>query len=166
MFSEIIDFTNCCTDDKKIDFLYAIFKDDFVDNDVHLNGTVYIDPKSHDKHEEKENIFWHIVTRKDRGRRNFDPPRACRIKWIKPIIVNHSHAKIKLFYYYEDTGKVRLYLWAFENDFVVILQKLGSSSYLVTSFYIDYEQKREKFQKKYEDYNNKTDKRLNGCEWF
>ena len=60
-----------------------------------------------------------------------------------------------------------MYLWAFENDFVVILQKLGnSSSYLVTSFYIDNQRKRDIFQKKHDDYNNKTDSKLSNCEWF
>ena len=60
-----------------------------------------------------------------------------------------------------------MYLWAFENDFVVILQKLGnSSSYLVTSFYIDNQRKRDVFQTKHDDYNNKIDGRLNNCEWF
>lgn len=167
MFNEIIDFNSCCEDSEKINFLYEIFKSDFVDNSIYLNGTIYIDPKTHDKSDEKENIFWHIITRKDRGRRNFDAPRACRIKWIKPIIINYVSEKIKLFYYYEDTGKIRLYLWAYDNDFVVILQKLGSSSsYLVTSFYIDNRKKKEKFQKKYEDYTNKIDTRLNNCEWF
>lgn len=167
MFSEIIDFGNCCEDNKKIDFLYEIFKSDFVDVDVHLNGIIYIDPKSHDKEDDKENIFWHIITRKDRGTRNFDEPRACRIKWIKPIIENFLSQNIKLFYYYEDNGKIRLYLWAFQNDFVVILQKLGNiSSYLVTSFYIDNQKKRDIFEKKYNDYNDKINLRLNGCEWF
>ena len=72
-----------------------------------------------------------------------------------------------MFYYFEDNGKIRLYLWAYNYDFVVILQKLGNSSfYLVTSFYIDNQKKRDKFQKKFEDYINKVDRRLNGCEWF
>lgn len=167
MFSEIIDFGDCCEDTKKIDFLYEIFKNEFIDVDVHLNGTIYIDPKTHDKEDDKEKIFWHIITRKDRDVRNFDIPRACRIKWIKPIILNFLSENIKLFYYYEDNRKIRLYLWAFQNDFVVILQKLGnSSSYLVTSFYIDNQRKKDIFEKKYKDYNDKIDLRLNGCEWF
>jgi hypothetical protein len=167
MFDEIIDFESCCNENKKIDYLYDIFKNDFIKNSVHLNNTIYIDPKTHDNQDNKENIFWHIITRKDRGRRIFDTQRACRIKWIKPIILNFSDDKIKLFYYYEDNRKIRLYLWAYEYDFVVILQKLGNiSSYLVTSFYIDNQRKRDIFQKKFEDYNSKVDDRLYNCEWF
>jgi len=60
-----------------------------------------------------------------------------------------------------------LYLWGYNHDFVVILQKLGaSSSYLVTSFYIDNQKKRDAFEKKFESYKNKTDGRLGDCEWF
>lgn len=167
MFNEIINFNSCCEENDKIDFLYDIFKNDFIDNDVNLNGTIYIDPKSHDKQNGKENIFWHIVTRKDRGDRIFDIPRACRIKWIKQIILNYTSTKIKMFYFYENDRKIRLYLWAFECDFVVILQKLGhSSSYLVTSFYIDNERKKNIFQRKYNNYTNEVDDRLYDCEWF
>lgn len=167
MFGEIIDFQSCCEESKKIDYLYGIFEIDFIKNSVFLNGTVYIDPKTHDKQDGKENVFWHIITRKERGQREFDFLRACRIKWIKPMIVNCSDAKIKTFYYYEDNKKIRFYLWAYEYDFVVILQKLGNtSSYLVTSFYIDNQRKRDIFQKKFENYQNGADIRLKGCEWF
>lgn len=45
MFSEIIDFGNCCEENKKIDFLYEIFKTDFIDNQVYLEN-IFIDPKT------------------------------------------------------------------------------------------------------------------------
>lgn len=51
--------------------------------------------------------------------------------------------------------------------FVVILQKLGkSSTYLVTSFYIDQKYKRETYEKRFENYINKKDPNLQGVEWF
>lgn len=167
MFGDIIDFDSCCGENEIIEFLYEVFKNDFIINKCYLADKILIDPKSDQLHDGKEEIFWHVVTRKDRGRRKLDKHRACRIKWIKPIILNHTHEKIKMFYYFEDTGKVRLYLWAYEVDFVVILQKLGvKSSYLVTSFYIDNQKKRDVFQRKYTDYIEKKDTRLDGCEWF
>lgn len=167
MFLNIVDFESYGQADEIIEFLYTIFKNDFINTTCHLASTIYIDPQSHKKREGKEEIFWHVVTRKERGTRKLDVPRASRIKWIKPIILNHSYDKIKLFYYFEDTGKIRLYLWAFEVDFVVILQKLGaSSSYLVTSFYIDNQKKRDVFERKFKDYQDKKDIRLSGCEWF
>ena len=87
---------------------------------------------------------------------------------MKEILANHTHEKIKLFYHRESNKKrdIRLYLWAYEEDFVVILQKLGkSSSFLVTSFYIDHQGKRDDYQKRYEKYRN-GDKTLKECEWF
>ncbi len=167
MFSEIIKFDNDSKEDEKINFLYKIFKNDFVDNNVYLNNTIHIDPRSSEKKENKEKIFWHIITKKYKGKRCFDCQRACRIKWVKQIILNFRDPKIKSFYYFEYTKKIRLYLWAYEYNFVVILQKLGScNSYLVTSFYIDNENKIEKLEKKYKGYNNKIDVKLNKCEWF
>jgi hypothetical protein len=60
-----------------------------------------------------------------------------------------------------------LYLWLHEKNFVVILQKLGkSSSFLVTSFYIDHEDKKVDYQDYYENYTNGLDIDLAGCEWF
>lgn len=170
MFSDIIDFGDCCEDSNKVDFLYEIFKNDFIDNNVHLNGTIYIDPKTHDKEDDKEKIFWHIIT-KDNPKtkvREFDENRASRIKWIKEIIINHFNGEIKSFYHYEEKQKViRLYLWAYNKDFIVIIQKLGNkSSYLVTSFYIDKNYNRKIYDKRYEVYTNKTDEKLRGCEWF
>jgi hypothetical protein len=167
MFGDMIDFESFCTEDKIVEFLYSIFKKDFINERCLLCNQIYIDPKSSEKREGKEEIFWHIVTRKHRSERRLDKPRASRIKWIKPIILNHNHEKIKMFYFFEDTGKIRLYLWGFEIDFVVILQKLGaSSSYLVTSFYIDNQKKRDGFEKKFQNYGDGTDHRLRGCEWF
>lgn len=169
MFSATIDFQSCCKSDEIIEFLYNIFQNDFIFNRCLLANKIYIDPHSHRKKEGKEEIFWHIVTRKNQKtkKREFDRNRACRIKWIKPIILNHNHPKIKMFYYLESSGKIRLYLWAYEVDFIVILQKLGStSSYLVTSFYIDKDYNKDIYSKRYEAYKKKKDARLNGCEWF
>ena len=167
---------------KIFDALYDIFYNDFIANKTFLNGTIYINPQSHKRDEGKELSFWHLTTRtqtyrKKEGNRivtikerlpDFD--RAKRIHWIKPIINNALAAQnIKLFYKKETTGKkpIRLYLWAEDEDFVVILQKLGkSSSFLVTSFYITHQRKRDDFQKYYEAYIANTNADLRGCEWF
>lgn len=169
MFGNVIELDGKSSD-KIIEQLYEIFRNDFVVNRTYLASQIYIDPLSHDTEVtiNKEKIFWHIISRQDRGRRRIDKPRASRLHWIKPIIVNHSNTKIKFFYYFEDNRKIRLYLWAYEENFAVILQKIGTSdsSYIVTSFYIDNENKINAFQKKYEGYVNNNDSRLVNCEWF
>lgn len=169
MFGLIIDFEVCCKREEIYDFLYNIFKSDFIDNRCYLANKIYINPQSHKKIDGKEEIFWHIISRKNTKtkKREFDKKRASRIRWIKPIILNYDSDEIKMFYHLEASGKIRLYLWAYKRDFIVILQKLGSKdSYLVTSFYIDKNFNREDYNKRYEAYIKKENPKLNNCEWF
>lgn len=170
MFSQIIDFKSCCEESKIIEFLYDIFKNDFINNQTYLAEKIYINPLSKDKNQGKEKIFWHVVTKENpkNKQRELDEHRASRIKWIKEIILNHSQNKIKLFYHYENKQKaVRLYLWAYQKDFIVIIQKLGkSSSHLVTSFYIDKNYNKNIYEKRYQNYLSRKDINLYGCEWF
>ena len=180
MLDKILDL-NKIESENLFDYLYSIFHSGFVKNRTYLARKIYIDPKSHDLEDNKEKIFWHLISREEKetywenGIKKFrslgrylDFRRAERIHWIKEILENHSHEKIKLFYHRESNKKrdIRLYLWAYKDDFVVILQKLGkSSSFLVTSFYIDHQGKRDDYQKRYEKYRN-GDETLKGCEWF
>lgn len=166
---------------KIFDFLYDIFKNDFVLNKTYLAKKIYINPKSDDKEDNKEKVFWHLTSRDEKeyywenGIRKHrvigrypDFKRSSRIKWVKKIIENHEHSKVKYFYHQESNKKrdIRLYLWAYEDDFVVILQKLGKSqSFLVTSFFIDHKGKREDYQRRLENYQN-GDEKLENCEWF
>ena len=170
MLGDILYFDESYNETQKIELLYAIFKNDFIDNPTYLNQTIFIDPKSHDKTEDKEKIFWHIVTKTNprTKQREYDENRASRIKWIKQIILNYFDKEIKLFYHYENRQKViRLYLWAYNYDFVVIIQKLGKkASYLVTSFYIDKKYNKKIYEKRYNDYINNKDEKLKNCEWF
>lgn len=135
MLGEVVDLKTCCDTSELVEFLYNIFRLDFIESSTFLADKIYVDPISNDKQDGKESIFWHVITRKVNGKRMIDEPRACRIVWIKPIVINYAHSAVKMFYYYEDTKKIRLYLWVPHEDFIVILQKLGeTSSYLVTSF--------------------------------
>jgi len=163
------------------DVLYPYFRRDFVERDTKINNSIYVDPKSQGVRNGKENVFWHITTREQKRKvvrnkqlveiktRPFDPDRACRIEWIRPMLQNHEHAEIKLFYRKETKGKkpIRLYIWAHQQDFVVIVQRLGqSTSYLVTSFYITENYKRASYQKWYDNYCKGIDLALQNCEWF
>ena len=169
------------TEPAVFDFLYPYFRRDFVDRDTYIANRIYVDPKSQGMRNGKEEVFWHITTREQKrtvkqGKkfvtiktRPFDLDRSCRIAWIRPILINHNHAGIKIFYRKETTGRkpVRLYLWAHTHDFVVIVQKLGKSdAFLVTSFYITERYKRASYQKLYNEYVSGRNSALNGYEWF
>jgi hypothetical protein len=167
---------------KLIDYLYTIFHRDFVVNKTYLNNSVYINPRSDRLDDGKEQVFWHLTTRENKRQvregnrwvwksegRFPDFARSERIEWVKQILENHDHASIKLFYHQESNSKrdIRLYLWAYQQDFVVILQKLGhSSSFLVTSFYLDDGGKRRDYERRYYCYKNKENRDIVGCEWF
>jgi len=167
---------------KIIDCLYyEIFYPNFVDTDTYLANKIKIDPQSYKKDDGKEMTFWHLITRthqytikngkkfETKKERLLDYDRAKRLHWVKKIIENHLINEIKLFYKRESKGKkpIRLYLWLYDKDFVVILQKLGkSSSFLVTSFYITNDAKREDYQKFYDEYRKGSNRDLIGCEWF
>lgn len=57
MFCEPIDFKSWSRIDEMIEFLYKIFKNDFIDTPCYLANTIYIDPRSHRKKDGKEEIF-------------------------------------------------------------------------------------------------------------
>lgn len=167
---------------KIIDFLYTFFHRDFVTNKTYLNQSIYIDPRSDRLDEGKEQVFWHLTTRENKRQvrqenrwvwksdgRFPDYARSERIEWVKQILVSHDHPSIKLFYHRENNAKrnIRLYLWAHQHDFVVILQKLGrNSSFLVTSFHLSDTGKCKEYERRFSLYKDKQIKELEGCEWF
>lgn len=181
MFGQLIDLDGFSCDDEVFDYLYCFFDEDFVKQRTMLAGSIYLDPKGQGMRNGREEVFWHITTRDrtirvregnryvNRSTRPLDPDRASRLDWIRPIVMNHCHADIKLFYRKETKGKkpVRLYLWAYDHDFVVIVQKLGASdAFLVTSFYITEPYKRTSYEKWYNEYREGAKPELSGCEWF
>ncbi len=181
MFSSLIPL-----EDLEVSELFEVLYDDyfcvdFIDSKTYLNSTIYINPQTYKKEDGKEKSFWHLTSREQsyqvkegkktvpRKERLPDFARAERLEWVKLIIENHTDPQIKLFYRKETTDKkpIRLYLWLYQKDFVVILQKLGANdSFLVTSFYITYDDKRDEYQERFEKYVNKKDGDLVGCEWF
>ena len=164
-----------------IDYLYKIFHRDFIAEKTYLANKMYINPRSHKKENGKELDFWHLITRKqtekvwEKGKlvlkclgRYPDYGRAARLEWIKQILTLHDQLPVRVFYHRENNPKrdVRLYMWAFNANFVFILQRLGrNDSFLVTSFYIDHEDKKKQYSARYANYI-KGDSNLTGCEWF
>lgn len=182
MFSEIIDLEDIEISEL-FEVLYKYFCEDFLYTKTYLNKNIYINPRTYkkDKETNKEIDFWHLTTKdiiyaKKIGNKIVkikerlpDYRRAERLRWIKNIIENHTIEDIKLFYHQETNEKrdIRLYLWLEDYDFVVILQKLGkSSSFLVTSFYIDRDGKRNEYTRRYNNYKSNSDENLKNCEWF
>lgn len=166
---------------KLMDFLYSFFHRDFVASRTELAGKIWINPRSHRLDDGKEMDFWHLTTRDTKRQvkqgkttvivkeRLPDFRRSERIEWVRQIITGHNQPEVKMFYHLENNDKrdLRLYLWAHQLDFVVILQKIGrGSAFLVTSFYLDYQGKKVDYQKRFEHYRSGRAAELVGCEWF
>lgn len=181
MLAAPIDLTDLNSDTEIFDYLYLFFEADFIEQRTLLAGSIYLDPNGQGMRDGREEVFWHITTREKKKTvkqgnkfvplvsRPLDPDRASRIDWIRPILLNHNHTNIKLFYRKETKGKqqIRLYLWAHQHDFVVIVQKLGASdAFLVTSFYITEGYKRASYTRWHVEYTTGVNQDLQGCEWF
>lgn len=152
-----------------IDYLYGIFGRDFIQRKSMLGGRLWIDPRSERKDDGKEQAFWHLVTRGTPGNRYPDFRRAERLEWVRQIIELPHDGCIRMFYHRESNTKqdIRLYLWAEEHDFVVIVQRLGKSkAFLVTSFYVDQRGKRDDYRKRLDHYKSGRDSTLSTEAWI
>ncbi|PRJ58619.1 hypothetical protein [Haemophilus influenzae] len=65
MLDEILDL-NKIESENLFDNLYSIFHSNFVENKTYLARKIYIDPKSHDLEDNKEKIFWHLISREEK----------------------------------------------------------------------------------------------------
>ena len=153
------------------DSLYAVFCRDIRDYGLRFEGNrVWIYP---DLDDGKEVAFWHLTTRgtsakpvprrkmkfqlkgtlrQDSGERLPDFRRCERLPWVNPLIRKNAPEHILSWDYDEGGGVVKTYVWAHEEQFVVIMKRYDDGSRrLITSFYIDYDSKRDDLQKKYDN---------------
>ena len=153
-----------CTYEK----LYDIFCREIRDQKpVYKGNEVWIFPELE---ENKELIFWHLTTRKEREksipRRKLkfcqkDQPfvdmerlpdfRRCeRLSWVNAVIEHSDSPEVINWDYEESDGTVKTYLWHKDEDFVVIMKKYPDGKRrLVTSFYVDSDYTRRDFERKY-----------------
>lgn len=135
--------------------LYEVFRRDILTSRLTYRGYgVWFYPQSADN--DKEDIFWHLTTRKDRSlppERLPDLRRCERLPWVKPMILRCPDAGDDLvdWDYEEGDGAVKTYVWLHRLDFVVVMKKLNDGRRrLVTSFHLDNQHQREKMRRKRE----------------
>lgn len=83
--------------------------------------------------------FAHIITRKNivTKERYFEPVRANRIHWIRPILLAHPCKDI-LYYKWKDEDKIcKEHFWYFSKDFMVVLKNISADLQIVTAFCTD-----------------------------
>lgn len=127
--------------------LYSIFKRDFIDDRAYLESR-YIEFDRRKIEDDKEEGFWHLIT-KGKEERLLDPRRAERLPWARKIVENHDHTSIKYWDYYEGLSTVRTYIWLFEFDYVLVLEKVKDYAILITGYYVEYSHQKRKLEKKY-----------------
>ncbi len=134
--------------------LYNIFKNDFINNKCYFEGMeVEFDSRKIDS--EYEEGFWHVVSNQyGQTKRDPDYKRAKRLHWIKLIIENPNAENVIRF---EEpvikngktiNNKRKIYLWAKDVKFVVILQiNYDEFCILLTAFKV-YPKKGMEFEEK------------------
>ena len=98
--------------------------------------------------------FTHLVTKdadSEGGVRSIDYFRAERLPWVRAIIDNYEQEEVRAFWARGVDGKVKLYLWLFDYDFVVIMERIGDGSRnMMLTAYRVYSNRRRHFQRLYE----------------
>lgn len=85
--------------------------------------------------DDKEEGFWHLVSRGKGEDRNFDPARARRLCWVRPMVQGDIPDVVK--FEYSDGKNNKIYIWLVDDDYVIVLAEKQSVVLLVTAFYID-----------------------------
>lgn len=133
--------------------LYAIFVEAFINNKCYFQEQLVWPDKT--KYEDDiEEGFWHVITANyTDDRRLVDPRRAERLVWIRPLIENHDDASVRTFTWLHNGKKPRIYIWKEDCDYLVILEptRNGKMVRLITAFYLDGKNSREKYTKRYNE---------------
>ncbi len=142
--------------------MYGIFLEDFHKFPITINGVKLKYNSNRSNHpicKGKAQAFEHIITRESKysGLRNFDPFRANKIHWIKPIINYVNDRRIKYFEEINSSSQNQLFYWYEEKNFVVIIREIKPDYLLITSFCVDKEE-RFSLKKKFDLYRNEQKK--------
>lgn len=137
--------------------LYRVFEHDFCRETCEFQGRTVRWNRSRDPGDAYDRGFWHLITELDQARneRLFDPRRAERLPWCKPVIANSFRPEVLAWDYVEATHRTRSYLWLKRWDYIVVLEK-GTSragidfAFLVTAYHVGGSQTRRTLQRKYE----------------
>ncbi len=133
------------------ELLYKIFERDFVNSQPYYRG--YAVWFIREKEDDKEAIFWHLTSRKDKitGERLPDLRRSERLPWARPMLDNSDKPEVLDWDYEEGDGTVKTYVWLKDYDYLIVLKKYRDDGRrLITSFWIEYQNFKDKLKRKYE----------------
>lgn len=125
---------------------YKIFKEDFIDDELVVNGKKVKIIKELSKipgFQTYPETFAHVVTRelKSQRFRFYEVNRANRIHWIRPILESHPCNDVKYFKRSDERGICKEYYWLIHKDYIVVLKEISKDVRIVTAFCVDPEEK-------------------------
>lgn len=143
------------------DFLYEIFKSDFIDSNPKFeNKNVVI--RKHPIQLGKEEAFFHVTCKdfQHNGDRDPDFRRCERIRWVRAFIENYNCDSSKCpecdgvkVWEEEYKSRTRVHLLLEEERYMVVVEKRESYVLLITAFYFDYDNALERNLKKWEKFH-------------
>lgn len=132
--------------------LYDVFYRDFHVNRCYFAGRSVGWDRRILPGETYEEGFWHLITEMNdqENDRLFDPRRSERLPWCRPTIVNNADPAVRVWDYQQ--GKhLRTYVWLYQEDYLVVLEKKRRFVFLITAYHIDGNQTRKKLQRRYDE---------------
>lgn len=143
--------------DEFIEDVYRAFCDDFHSKSrAHLEfNNKRVTSKKSPLVNGKPDSFWHVVSG-DINKPEAGGPeitRCERIRWIRSIIENSTDEQVLIWDEPEKRGRhTRTLFWLKSHDYLVIIANRTGYSMLWTAYCIEYPHKRNKLQKKYDEY--------------
>lgn len=132
------------------ELLYKIFQNDFVENKLSYRSySVWFFAEKEDG---KEVVFWHLTSQNDKttGERLPDLRRSERLPWARPMLDNPDKPEVLDWDYEEGDGTIKTYVWLKDYNYLIIMKKYRDGARrLITSFWIEYQNFRNKLDKKY-----------------
>ena len=138
-----------------IEAIYQIFKKDFIDNKTSYKG-LKVALKKYPLLKDKEACFWHITSQGRIEEERTPDLRKCeKIGWIKTIIENYSHKKVR-FWISQREREERICLCYGDWEYLVVLVDRKTYILLWTAHPIEREHTKRKLKKEYDDYKANT----------
>ncbi len=133
--------------------LYKLYRKDFVDNAIIINGKK-LTIRKHPRIDGRDKAFWHICGEDETQNNGGCYDRHARICWPKAIILNRLDANIKI-WGEKQAGiqGVRFHLW-FDKKYLVVIEE-RSGYFLFITGYITYKSRIKNLEKRFNDNKDK-----------
>lgn len=128
-------------------------------------------PVWHDRRKSEDEFpegYWHVTHRDEyrydtRTRRRefveriYDPERACRLPWLRPMLEHPDDPAVLAWEYQEDDGRMASYVWLKDWNYLTVMghyeARMGLVRNIITVYVTDSTRKREQLEDKYANRN-------------